>query len=90
MVFPIEEAIRTDPPSVVELGLPGLRHCLFKFHNPSTCYEMKPVAPYNRKDERKRLTRLYQHVDSQISTYPTESDTTFYTGGSESILIKVF
>jgi hypothetical protein len=54
----LSECVDNDPLSVVELGISGLRHCIFKFHKPSCYYELGITAPYNDPIERKRFRSL--------------------------------
>jgi hypothetical protein len=50
----VDEAIRADPISVVSLGISGLRHCIFNFHQINQHFEMSPIAPYTNSQDRKR------------------------------------
>jgi hypothetical protein len=59
----LEETIRTEPTNVVELGIPGLRHFMFRLNASNTFSELNPLPPYTNSQDRKRLIRGYQEAN---------------------------
>lgn len=92
---PIYEAVSSDPFNLVDLGIPGLRHCMFRHNSPNICVEITPISPYNNRQERKRLLRLYQSVIEKVSTSSSKSSSGqqiklyFHVTASESVLVQV-
>jgi hypothetical protein len=95
LLSPIHEAISSDPFNLVDLGIPGLRHCMFRYHAQNLFVEMTPISPYNNSQERKRLLRLYQSVMEKASSVSSTSSLgqqiklSFHVTASESVLVQV-
>lgn len=50
----IQDSVKTDPINIVELGIPGLRHCMIRNNLNQSFLEMSAIAPYNNSQDRKR------------------------------------
>ena len=61
----LQESIR-HPLNVVELGIPGLRHFMFKIHASQSYIECVAIPPYTNKRDHKRIIRQYQRAQQML------------------------
>ncbi|XP_069500246.1 vacuolar fusion protein MON1 homolog A [Ambystoma mexicanum] len=86
---PLQEALECPFYSVSQVGIPELRHFIYKSKSSGlfTCPEIE--APYVTEEEKERLLGLYQYLHSRAhnSSHPLKN--IYYTGPSENLLAWV-
>lgn len=83
----IDENIKMDPLSIVELGIPSLRHCIVRFKK--HFYEWVPIAPYTVNQEKKRLYRLYESLESSSGKINAGHPPLTHVTDFETVLLQV-
>lgn len=58
----INDAVNRSSPTTSELGIPNLRHFLYKCTSISQYWGPKLETPYTTPEERERLLQLYQNL----------------------------
>ncbi|TPX50273.1 hypothetical protein SeLEV6574_g01012 [Synchytrium endobioticum] len=82
----LEEAVKMDPYSLNEVGVPIIRHFIFKSRALVQYTQPAPSPPYTNKQDWKRLLLLYQHAHSKLYKRPHASKVVFNVGAAESVL----
>ncbi|KAI8898879.1 vacuolar fusion protein MON1 [Globomyces pollinis-pini] len=85
-VEPIEDLIKTDPINVVELGIPGLRHVIFKYRGVKCITETNPIPPYTMPADQNRLYLMYQIAQSRLGK-PYFGNMSFHITDSETVVL---
>ncbi|KAK2500511.1 hypothetical protein MC885_011358 [Smutsia gigantea] len=101
----LREALRTPYYSVAQVGIPDLRHFLYKskssglftregsgshcFANPPPISSPEIEAPYTSEEEQERLLGLYQYLHSRAHNASRPLKTIYYTGPNENLLAWV-
>ncbi|XP_058027370.1 vacuolar fusion protein MON1 homolog A isoform X2 [Ahaetulla prasina] len=83
------EAVRTPFYSVSQVGIPDLRHFIYKSKSSGFFTSPEIEAPYITEKEKERLLELYQYLHSRAhnSTHPLNN--IYYTGSNENLLAWV-
>ncbi|KAJ3173014.1 Vacuolar fusion protein MON1 A [Geranomyces variabilis] len=82
----IDEALHSVPYSIVEVGVPSLRHFIVK-STPLVQYtQPAPAPPYTRKDDWRRLLQIYQRASEALHARIDPVSTYFYAGPAEAVL----
>ncbi|KAI8586670.1 vacuolar fusion protein MON1-like protein A-like protein [Geranomyces variabilis] len=82
----IDEALHGVPYSIVEVGVPSLRHFIVK-STPLVQYtQPAPAPPYTRKDDWRRLLQIYQRASEALHARIDPVSTYFYAGPAEAVL----
>ncbi|KAI8801940.1 vacuolar fusion protein MON1 [Cladochytrium replicatum] len=83
---PLELAVKMDPYSLVEVGIPGIRHFLYK-SRPMVQYTLPAsTPPYTEKHDLRRLMRLYQYAYELIHRRSRPARVVWAAGQHEAIL----
>ncbi|TPX36200.1 hypothetical protein SmJEL517_g01497 [Synchytrium microbalum] len=82
----LEDAIKMDPYSINEVGVPILRHFIFKSRALVQYTQPGPSPPYTNKQDWKRLLLLYQHAHSKLYKRPHGAKVVFNVGSAEAVL----
>jgi len=82
----IEQAIIKQNYYVSEMNIDGLLHFIYKSEAISQMTAPAFGPPYNTKKERKRLSRLYQHVFSEIHSAERPHKVFYYSTQLESVI----
>jgi hypothetical protein len=88
MLASLKESVGQDPINVVELGIPGLRHFMFRIHSTNIFIESNPLPPYTCGQDRKRLMRLYQESNRLLQL--TNGKLYYHVTDNETAVYKVF
>jgi hypothetical protein len=83
----LEETIRTEPTNVVELGILGLRHFMFRLKASNNFFEFNPLPPYTNSQDRKRLIRGYQQAQRLLAE--SKGKLQYHVTDDETIVHKV-
>ncbi|KAJ3053009.1 Vacuolar fusion protein mon1b [Rhizophlyctis rosea] len=82
----IMDALNSDPYHIFELGIPAVRHFVFKSKLWVQYSEPGVSAPYTDGEEYRRLLREFQYSMSKLHSREVGARTVFHVTGSESIL----
>ncbi|XP_030061279.1 vacuolar fusion protein MON1 homolog A isoform X2 [Microcaecilia unicolor] len=85
----LQEALRTPFYSVSQVGIPELRHFIYKSKSSRLFTSPKIEAPYVTKEEKERLLGLYQYLHSRTHNSSRSLKTIYYTGTNENLLAWV-
>ncbi|XP_016058219.1 PREDICTED: vacuolar fusion protein MON1 homolog A [Miniopterus natalensis] len=85
----LREALRTPYYSVAQVGIPDLRHFLYKSKSSGLFTSPEIEAPYSSEEERERLLGLYQYLHSRAHNASRPLKTIYYTGPNENLLAWV-
>jgi len=85
----LNHALRHPHYSVAEIEIPSLLHFLYKSQSTNQFTAPKYEPPYNDKKERKRLFRLYQHVNHRVNALSRPHKVYYLTTQSETIVAWV-
>lgn len=86
---PLQEALQSPFYSASLVGIPELRHFIYKSKSSGlfTCPEIE--APYVTEEEKERLLGLYQYLHSRAHSSSHPLKNIYYTGPSENLLAWV-
>ncbi|KAI8924396.1 vacuolar fusion protein MON1 [Entophlyctis helioformis] len=73
MIDALQEAQRVSTLSCWELGIPNLRHFIFKSKLLWQYTEVTAIPPYTHSQDRKRLFRIYQHAQEMCVRRPVQA-----------------
>uniref|UniRef100_A0A2K5VF48 Vacuolar fusion protein MON1 homolog n=1 Tax=Macaca fascicularis TaxID=9541 RepID=A0A2K5VF48_MACFA len=85
----LREALRTPYYSVTQVGIPDLRHFLYKSKSSGLFTSPEIEAPYTSEEEQERLLGLYQYLHSRAHNASRPLKTIYYTGPNENLLAWV-
>uniref|UniRef100_G3SYQ2 Vacuolar fusion protein MON1 homolog n=1 Tax=Loxodonta africana TaxID=9785 RepID=G3SYQ2_LOXAF len=85
----LREALRTPYYSVAQVGIPDLRHFLYKSKSSGLFTSPEIEAPYTSEEEQERLLGLYQYLHSRAHNASRPLKTIYYTGPNENLLAWV-
>ncbi|KAJ1340540.1 hypothetical protein BSLG_004634 [Batrachochytrium salamandrivorans] len=74
--------------SVLEMSVPGLRHCIVKSRTLGQFVEPLPIAPYTRSQDLKRLRRLYQYGLELCTRKLSSHRMACFTTGKETVVCQ--
>lgn len=86
---PLMEALRNQFYDVAPIGIPELRHFLYKSKSSGLLTSPAMVAPYDTDQERKRLVELYQYLHGRAHCSARPLITIYHMGAHENILAWV-
>ncbi|KAI8918584.1 vacuolar fusion protein MON1 [Powellomyces hirtus] len=82
----IDEAIRSVPYSIVEIGVPQLRHFICKSTTLVQYTQPTPSPPYTKKDDWKRLLTVYQRASEALQARSDPMQMFFHAGTAEAVV----
>ncbi|KAJ3021156.1 hypothetical protein HKX48_009075 [Thoreauomyces humboldtii] len=85
----IDDAIHAIPYSIVEVGVPALRHFICKSIPLVQYTHPAPSPPYTRKEDWRRLLRIYQCASESLHARTDPSSVFFHAGDSEAVVACV-
>ncbi|XP_029455490.1 vacuolar fusion protein MON1 homolog A [Rhinatrema bivittatum] len=85
----LQEALRTPFYSVSQVGIPELRHFIYKSKSSGLFTSPEIEAPYVTEEEKERLLGLYQYLHSRAHNSPHSLKNIYYTGTNENLLAWV-
>ncbi|XP_047706353.1 vacuolar fusion protein MON1 homolog A isoform X2 [Prionailurus viverrinus] len=85
----LREALRQPYYSVAQVGIPDLRHFLYKSKSSGLFTSPEIEAPYTSEEEQERLLGLYQYLHSRAHNASRPLKTIYYTGPNENLLAWV-
>ncbi|CAM5155364.1 unnamed protein product [Natator depressus] len=83
------EALRTPFYSVSQVGIPDLRHFIYKSKSSGLFTSPEIEAPYVSEEEKQRLLELYQYLHSRAHNSSRPLKNIYFTGPSENLLAWV-
>lgn len=83
------EALRTPFYSVSQVGIPYLRHFIYKSKSSGLFTSPEIDAPYITEEEKERLLGLYQYLHSRAHNSSRPLKNIYYTGSKENLLAWV-
>ncbi|KAJ6667751.1 hypothetical protein lerEdw1_016072 [Lerista edwardsae] len=83
------EALRTPFYSVSQVGIPYLRHFIYKSKSSGLFTSPEIDAPYITEEEKERLLGLYQYLHSRAHNSSRPLKNIYYTGSNENLLAWV-
>ncbi|XP_062977144.1 vacuolar fusion protein MON1 homolog A isoform X2 [Elgaria multicarinata webbii] len=83
------EALRTPFYSVAQVGIPDLRHFIYKSKSSGLFTSPEIDAPYITEEEKERLLGLYQYLHSRAHNSSRPLNNIYYTGSNENLLAWV-
>uniref|UniRef100_A0A8C5RVJ3 Vacuolar fusion protein MON1 homolog n=1 Tax=Laticauda laticaudata TaxID=8630 RepID=A0A8C5RVJ3_LATLA len=83
------EAVRTPFYSVSQVGIPDLRHFIYKSKSSGLFTSPEIEAPYITEEEKERLLELYQYLHSRAHNSARPLNNIYYTGSNENLLAWV-
>ncbi|XP_007444925.1 vacuolar fusion protein MON1 homolog A isoform X1 [Python bivittatus] len=83
------EALRTPFYSVSQVGIPDLRHFIYKSKSSGLFTSPEIEAPYITEEEKERLLELYQYLHSRAHNSSHPLNNIYYTGSNENLLAWV-
>ncbi|XP_003762301.1 vacuolar fusion protein MON1 homolog A [Sarcophilus harrisii] len=85
----LREALRTPFYSVTQVGIPDLRHFIYKSKSSGLFTSPEIEDPYASEEEQERLLGLYQYLHSRAHNASHPLKTIYYTGPNENLLALV-
>ncbi|XP_074054097.1 vacuolar fusion protein MON1 homolog A [Macrotis lagotis] len=85
----LREALRTPFYSVAQVGIPDLRHFIYKSKSSGLFTSPEIEDPYASEEEQERLLGLYQYLHSRAHNASHPLKTIYYTGPNENLLALV-
>uniref|UniRef100_A0A6I8PHL5 Vacuolar fusion protein MON1 homolog n=1 Tax=Ornithorhynchus anatinus TaxID=9258 RepID=A0A6I8PHL5_ORNAN len=85
----LREALRTPYYSVAQVGIPELRHFIYKSKSSGLFTSPEIEAPYVSEEEQERLLGLYQYLHSRAHNASRPLKTIYYTGPNENLVALV-
>jgi len=86
IIDPLNAALRNPTYSVSDIEIPSLLHFLYKAQSTSQFTAPKFEPPYDTPKERKRLLRLYQHVNHRVTSLGRPHKVYYLTTQTETIV----
>ncbi|KAJ3296088.1 Vacuolar fusion protein mon1b [Borealophlyctis nickersoniae] len=86
LVDQISDAIRADPYSILELGIPTLRHFIYKSKTLVQFSEPGAAPPYTNVEDYRRLLRQYQYAHEKAHSRSVGAKVTFHVTKGEAVL----
>jgi hypothetical protein len=86
IIDPLNAALRNPTYSVSDIDIPSLLHFLYKAQSTSQFTAPKFEPPYDTPKERKRLLRLYQHVNHRVNSLGRPHKVYYLTTQTETIV----
>ncbi|XP_038267695.1 vacuolar fusion protein MON1 homolog A [Dermochelys coriacea] len=83
------EALRTPFYSVSQVGIPDLRHFIYKSKSSGLFTSPEIEAPYVSEEEKQRLLELYQYLHSRAHNSSRPLKNMYFTGPRENLLAWV-
>uniref|UniRef100_UPI00398F7F1B vacuolar fusion protein MON1 homolog A n=1 Tax=Pristiophorus japonicus TaxID=55135 RepID=UPI00398F7F1B len=83
------EELRTPSYSVSQVGIPDLRHFIYKSRSSGLFTSPEVEAPYMGEEEQERLLELYQYLYSRIHNSARPLKYIYYAGERENLLAWV-
>uniref|UniRef100_A0A8C8S135 Vacuolar fusion protein MON1 homolog n=1 Tax=Pelusios castaneus TaxID=367368 RepID=A0A8C8S135_9SAUR len=85
----LQEALRTPFYSVSQVGIPDLRHFIYKSKSSGLFTSPEIEAPYVSEEEKQRLLELYQYMHSRAHNSSRPLKNIYFTGPHENLLAWV-
>lgn len=85
----LQEALRTPFYSVAQVGIPDLRHFLYKSKSSGLFTSPEVEAPYVSEEEKQRLLELYRYLHSRAHNSSRPLKNIYVTGPRENLLAWV-
>lgn len=85
----LHEALRTPFYSVTQVGIPDLRHFIYKSKSSGLFTSPEIEAPYVQEEEKERLLGLYQYLHSRAHNSSRPLKNIYFTGPRENLLAWV-
>ncbi|NWW69863.1 MON1A protein, partial [Climacteris rufus] len=85
----LQEALRTPFYSVAQVGIPDLRHFIYKSKSSGLFTSPEIEAPYVQEEEKERLLGLYQYLHSRAHNSSRPLKNIYFTGPRENLLAWV-
>ncbi|XP_053891824.1 vacuolar fusion protein MON1 homolog A isoform X1 [Malaclemys terrapin pileata] len=85
----LQEALRTPFYSISQVGIPDLRHFIYKSKSSGLFTSPEIEAPYVSEEEKQRLLELYQYLHSRAHNSSRPLKNIYFTGPSENLLAWV-
>ncbi|XP_039337864.1 vacuolar fusion protein MON1 homolog A isoform X3 [Mauremys reevesii] len=82
----LQEALRTPFYSVSQVGIPDLRHFIYKSKSSGLFTSPEIEGPYVSEEEKQRLLELYQYLHSRAHNSSRPLKNIYFTGPSENLL----
>ncbi|KAG6938163.1 MON1 -like protein A, secretory trafficking associated [Chelydra serpentina] len=89
MSHAVQEALRIPFYSVSQVGIPDLRHFIYKSKSSGLFTSPEIEAPYVSEEEKQRLLELYQYLHSRAHNSSRPLKNIYFTGPSENLLAWV-
>ncbi|XP_051874248.1 vacuolar fusion protein MON1 homolog A [Pristis pectinata] len=83
------EELQTPSYSISQVGIPDLRHFIYKSRSSGLFTSPEVEAPYTSKQQRERLLELYQYLYSRIHNSARPLKYIYYAGERENLLAWV-
>ncbi|KAJ3045780.1 Vacuolar fusion protein mon1b [Rhizophlyctis rosea] len=80
------EALKADPYHILELGIPAVRHFIYKSKQLVQYTEPGPTAPYTDVEEYRKLLREFQYSMNKMHARDTQARTVFHVTASQAVL----
>ncbi|XP_070594960.1 vacuolar fusion protein MON1 homolog A [Erythrolamprus reginae] len=87
--YALLEAVRTPFYSVSQVGIPDLRHFIYKSKSSGLFTSPEIEGPYITEEEKERLLELYQYLHSRAHNSTRPLNSIYYTGSNENLLAWV-
>ncbi|KAM8799560.1 vacuolar fusion protein MON1 homolog A [Eudromia elegans] len=85
----LQDALRTPFYSVAQVGIPDLRHFIYKSKSSGLFTSPEIEAPYVREEDKERLLGLYQYLHSRAHNSSRPLKNIYFTGPRENLLAWV-
>ncbi|XP_056381195.1 vacuolar fusion protein MON1 homolog A isoform X2 [Hyla sarda] len=82
----LKEALRNSVYNIAQVGVPELRHFLYKSKSSGLFTSPEMTAPYDTEVEQKRLVSLYQYLHGRAHCSSNPLTTIYHMGRQENIL----
>ncbi|XP_063797490.1 vacuolar fusion protein MON1 homolog A [Pseudophryne corroboree] len=86
---PLKEALRNPFYDIAQVGIPELKHFLYKSKSSGLFTSPVMSAPYDTEEESRRLVSLYQYLHGRAHCSSHPLSTIFHMGSHENILAWV-
>ncbi|CAG8631021.1 8386_t:CDS:10 [Acaulospora morrowiae] len=82
----VEDALQNEVYSIADVGVPGLRHFIYKSRTHVQYTSPIFVAPYNNPREKQKLFKLYRYTHDRMHSRVRPLKVHYYVSPSETIL----
>jgi len=82
----ISDSVHKTEYAIAEVGIPDLRHFLYKSKSTAQFTSPQYEAPYNTDEEQRRLFGLYQYLHHKIHNAARPLKILFHVGAYETLL----